>query len=216
MYLACTLADTKIFISQWIVFTVFQWYAVWQEHTRAYVQPQAAQMLCMSTLKWWLIQHLLSPKTIEAFRLLAQLAEGNQFCRFWNSLGFLYILHCPESYQEERFLSVSFRSKHGSQLPLNSLESEVRNFIWAPRPLFHGLNKCSVTDEYKTDYCWKYTQLPKLNAAQLTINTSPKANCHISRSSKVVRPFTIAPSGVSQRFYSYDKCSRLKKLVHRY
>lgn len=54
-----------------------------------------------------------------------------------------------------------------------------------------------------------------MNALQLTISISPKVNCHISRSSKVARPFTIAPSGVSQWFYSYGKCSRLKKLAHR-
>lgn len=99
MYLACTLADTKIFISQWIVFIVVQWFAVWQKHTRSYVQSQVAQMLCMLTLKWWFIKCLHSPKTIKAFRLLAQLVEGNQFCSFRNSLLFLYLLHYPESYQ---------------------------------------------------------------------------------------------------------------------
>lgn len=141
MYLASTLADIKIFISEWIVFIVFQWFAVWQQHTRSYVQSQVAQMLCMLTLKLCFIQCLHSPKTIKAFRLLAQLVEGNQFCSFWNSLRFLDILHYPESYQVVYFWlsrKVSFSKlqiKHGSQLPLNSLESEVRNFIGVPRPL---------------------------------------------------------------------------------
>lgn len=37
----------------------------------------------------------------------------------------------------------------------------------------------------------------KTEASQLTISISPEVNCNISRPSKVVRPFTIAPSGVS-------------------
>ena len=129
------------------------------------------------------------------------------------------MLYHPESYYTswyisgwaERYLSVSFRYKHGSQLHLNSLE--VRNFIWTRRPLLHLRTVPSLISTKQT--CWAYTQLPKMNASQLTISISPKANCHISRSSKVARPFTIAPSGVSQWFYSYGKCSRLQKLAYR-